>query len=256
MTIRREMRVFPAGLFAVATLLVASGAALAQTPNSGASKQGSMGSMMGGMNQMGRMGGGMGMMNGGGMGMMGGMGSMMGRMNMNQMGRGMGMGMQGGMGMGMMGHMNQMGGMGGGGMMGGMMNGGGMADMGTIHSLFAQSGTISRTVKILPNRIEALTESSDPQTVGLLQEHVAAMKIRLEKNQPIRQGDPLFAALFQNADKVVISVTATERGVKVVETSEDAYTAKLLKSHAQAVSDFIKNGMAGMHTFHLVPPRQ
>ena len=197
-------------------------------------------------------------------------------MNMNQMGRGMGM--QGGMGMGMMngmgmmGRMNQMGGMGGGnmGMMGGMMNGGGMgmmngmgsmmgggmADMGTIHSLFAQSGTISRTVKILPNGIEALTESSDPQTVGLLQEHVAAMKTRLEKNQPIRQGDPLFAALFQNADKVVISVTATERGVKVIETSEDAYTVKLLQSHAQAVSDFIKNGMAGMHTFHPVPPRQ
>ncbi|MBB6054029.1 hypothetical protein [Armatimonas rosea] len=246
MTIRRKMRVFPAGLFAVATLLVASGAALAQTPNSGSSQQGSMGcpmmgnmgSMMGGMNQMGRMGGGMGM-------------GMMGRMNMNQMGRGMGM--QGCM----MGRMNQMGGMGGGNMGGGMgMMNGGMADMGTIHSLFAQSGTISRTVKILPNGIEALTESSDPQTVGLLQEHVAAMKTRLEKNQPIRQGDPLFAALFQNADKVVISVTATERGVKVVETSEDAYTVKLLQSHAQAVSDFIKNGMAGMHTFHPVPPRQ
>jgi uncharacterized protein len=205
MTIRRKMRVFPAGLFAAATLLVASGAAFAQ--------QGNMGCPM-----MGRMGGGMGMMNGGGMGMMGRMGMMNG------------------------------------GMMGSMM-GGGMADMGTIHSLFAQSGTIRRTVKILPNGIEALTESSDPQTAGLLQEHVAAMKTRLEKNQPIRQGDPLFAALFQNADKIVISVTATERGVRVVETSEDAYTVKLLQSHAQAVSDFIKNGMAGMHTFHPAPPR-
>ena len=230
MTIRHKMRVFPAGLFTVATLLVASGAAFAQ--------QGNMGCPMMGM--MGHMGGGMGMM---------------GRMEMSPMGRGMGM--QGGM--GMMGRMHQMGGMGGGmGMMNGMgsMMGSGMADMGTIHSLFAQSGTISRTVKILPNGIEALTESSDPKTVGLLQEHVAAMKTRLEKNQPIRQGDPLFAALFQNADKVVITVTATERGVKVIETSEDAYTVKLLQSHAQAVSDFIKNGMAGMHTFHPLPPRQ
>ena len=142
--------------------------------------------------------------------------------------------------------------------MGGMgmgMMGGGMADMGTIHSLFAQSGSIRRTVNVLPNGIEAITESSDPQTAGLLQEHVAAMKTRLERNQPIRQGDPLFAALFQNADKVVISVTATERGVKVVETSEDAYTVRLLQSHAQAVSDFIKNGMVGMHAFHPVPPR-
>ena len=176
--------------------------------------------------------------------MMGNMGSMMGRM-----GGGMGMMNGRGMGMGMMGRMKQMGGMGGGKM------GRGMADMGTIHSLFAQSGTIRRTVKILPNGIEAITESSDPQTAVLLQEHVAAMKTRLERNQPIRQGDPLFAALFQNADKVEISVTATERGVQVVETSEDAYTVKLLQSHAQAVSDFIKNGMAGMHAFHPVPPR-
>lgn len=191
---------------------------------------GNRGSMMGGMGMMGHMGGGMGMMNGRGMGMMG-------RMNMSPMGRGMGM--MNGAGMGMMGSMRGM----------------GMADMGTIHSLFAQSGSIRRTVKLLPNGIEALTESSDPQTAGLLQEHVAAMKLRLEKKQPIRQGDPLFAALFENADKVVISVTATERGVKVVETSEDAYTVKLLQSHAQAVSDFIKNGMAGMHTFHPVPPR-
>lgn len=227
MTIRREMRVLPAGLLAVATLLVATGATQAQTPTSGSLRQGSMGCPM-----MGHMGGGMGMMNGGGMGMMG---------RMNPMG-GMGGGNRGG-GMGMMNGMSS-------------MMGGGMADMGTIHSLFAQSGTISRTVKILPNGIEALTESSDPQTAGLLQEHVVAMKTRLEKNQPIRQGDPLFAALFQNADKVVISVTATERGVKVVETSEDAYTVKLLHSHAQAVSDFIKNGMAGMHTFHPVPPRK
>jgi uncharacterized protein len=228
MTIRHKMRVFPAGLLAVATLLVGTRAAQAQTPTSGSPQQGNMGCPM--MGNMGRMGG---------------MGSMMGHMNMNQMGRGMGM--QGGMGRGMMGRMGMMNGRG--------MMGGGMADMGTIHSLFAQSGTITRTVTILPNGIEALTESSDPQTVGLLQEHVAAMKTRLEKNQPIRQGDPLFAALFQNADKIVISVTATERGVKVVETSQDAYTVRLLQSHAQAVSDFIKNGMAGMHTFHPVPPR-
>ncbi len=152
--------------------------------------------------------------------------------------------------MGMMGHMNrkQMGrGMG--------IRGGGMADMGTIHSLFAQSGTISRTVKILPNGIEAVTESSDPKTVELLQEHVAAMKTRLEKNQPIRQGDPLFAALFQNADKIKITVIPTKRGVKVIKTSDNAYTVKLLQSHAQAVSDFVKKGMAGMHTYHPSPPR-
>lgn len=158
--------------------------------------------------------------------------------------------------MGMMGHRGAMRGgmMGGMGMMGRTNHLSGMADMGAIHSLFAQSGTIRRTVKILPDGIEAVTESSDPETARLLQVHVAAMKERLEQNQPIRQGDPLFAALFQNADKIQISITPTARGVKVTETSEDAYTVKLLQRHAQAVTGFVQNGMAGMHTFHPVPP--
>lgn len=173
------------------------------------------------------------------------------------MGCGMQMGgMRGGMGM------NRMPGMGGS-MMGGMQNGmgrmqgmqGGMADMGTIHGLFAETGTITRAVKNLPNGIEAVTESSEPNVAKMLQEHVAAMKTRLERGQPIRQGDPLFAALFQNADRIKIEVIPTERGVKVIETSDDPYTVRLLQSHAQAVSGFVRNGMAGMHTYHPAPAK-
>lgn len=142
------------------------------------------------------------------------------------------------------------------GMRGGMgMMGGGMRDMGAIHSLFSRSDTISRTVKLLPNGIEAVTESSDPKVAALLVEHVAAMKGRLEARQPIRAGDPLFAAIFENADKIKVVVTPTARGVKVVETSDDPYTVKLLQSHAKAVSDFVREGMAGMHRMHPAPPK-
>lgn len=237
MTIRNKMRLLPMGMLTAMLLLVGASATQAQMP-----QQGGMECPM-----MGRMSGGMGIM----------MGRGMGHNSMGMMGGGMGhrnrMGAMGG-GMSMMGHMESM--RDGMGRMGRRNQMGGMADMGTIHSLFAQSGTIRRTVKILPDGIEAVTESSDPATVEMLQAHVASMKLRLEQNQPIRQGDPLFAALFQNADKIQISITPTARGVKVTETSEDAYTVKLLQSHARAVSDFIKKGMAGMHTLHPAPPHQ
>ncbi|MBB6054033.1 hypothetical protein [Armatimonas rosea] len=128
-------------------------------------------------------------------------------------------------------------------------------DMQTIHKLFADNKKIKRTVKNIPGGIEALTEATDPKTVALLQEHVAAMKIRLEKNQPMRMWDPLFAVLFQNADKVKMTVENTKRGVKITETSSDAYVVKLLQEHAKAVSGFVKDGIAGMHVSHPAPPK-
>ncbi len=129
----------------------------------------------------------------------------------------------------------------------------GAPDMKTIHQLFANNTTIKRNVKNLPNGIEAVTESTDPKMVKLLQEHVAAMKKRLEKKEPIRQWDPLFAVLFEHADKVKMTIIPTKMGVKIVETSKDAYVVKLLQSHSQAVSGFVKDGMAGMHKSHPAP---
>lgn len=128
-------------------------------------------------------------------------------------------------------------------------------DMQTIHKLFADNKKVKRTVKNIPGGIEALTEASDPKTVALLQEHVAAMKTRLEKKQPMRLWDPLFAVLFQNADKVKMTVTNTKKGVMVTETSDDAYVVTLLQEHAKAVSGFVKDGMAGMHVSHPAPPK-
>ena len=128
-------------------------------------------------------------------------------------------------------------------------------DMQTIHKLFADNKKIKRTVKNIPGGIETLTETSDPKTTLLLQEHVAAMKIRLENKQPMRMWDPLFAVLFQHAEKVKMTVTNTKTGVKIVETSDDSYVVKLLQEHAKAVSGFVKDGMAGMHVSHPAPPK-
>lgn len=128
-------------------------------------------------------------------------------------------------------------------------------DMKTIHRLLADHKTIQRTVKNLPNGVEATTQSRDPKVAAWIQEHTAAMKVRLEKKQPIRMWDPLFAVLFEHADKVALRIVNTKTGVKIVETSADPYVVKLIQEHAKAVNGFVKDGTAGMHVNHPAPPR-
>lgn len=143
---------------------------------------------------------------------------------------------------------------------GGMMPGKGMMqdensvqDMETLHTLFANNKRIKRSVKNIPNGIEATTESNDPKITALIIEHAFAMKERLINKHPIRVWDPLFAALFEHADKIDLKISSTEKGVKVVETSDDPYVAQLIQSHAQGVSEFAKEGMAVMHKRHEAP---
>ncbi|GAB4370640.1 MAG: hypothetical protein OHK0021_13420 [Bryobacter sp.] len=126
-------------------------------------------------------------------------------------------------------------------------------DMRTIHSLFDNHAKIQRSVKYLPNGIEATTESDDPAVRALLVEHTWAMKERLAKKQPIRMWDPLFRALFEHADKIDLKVGNTAKGVKVVETSTDPYVVKLIQSHAEGVSEFTAKGLAVMHKEHPLP---
>jgi YHS domain-containing protein len=103
------------------------------------------------------------------------------------------------------------------------------------------------------NGVEALTESDDPKVKAMIIEHTWAMKERLAKKQPIRQWDPLFAALFEHADKIKLEVKNTAKGVKITETSTDPYVVKLIQSHAQGVSEFVAEGMASMHKRHELP---
>lgn len=126
-------------------------------------------------------------------------------------------------------------------------------DMQAIHRMFANSDKIKRTVKQTPNGVITLTESSDPTVAAMIQEHVAAMHARLKKHQPIRAWDPLFAEIFKRADKIKLDVTNTKNGVRITESSDDPYTVKIIRADARAVSDFVKEGMAGMAKRHEVP---
>lgn len=126
-------------------------------------------------------------------------------------------------------------------------------DMKAIQFLLANRSKIQRTVKNLPDGVETVTESDDPEVTKVLVEHVNAMYKRVEENRPIHARDPLFAELFRNASTLVMKVEKTEKGVKVIETSKNPFSAKLIQAHAKVVSLFLKNGHTEVRKNHAVP---
>ena len=129
------------------------------------------------------------------------------------------------------------------------------ADMRVFHQLFEHRTEITRQVIAREDGIETVTESTNPEVTRLLQTHVEAMLARVKEGRPIHLRDPLFAELFKHADRIEARHELTTGGVRVVETSKDAYVVKLLRAHAEVVSAFLANGMSEMKKNHPVPPR-
>jgi hypothetical protein len=124
------------------------------------------------------------------------------------------------------------------------------ADMMGIHFLFAHRDSIARMVTEIPGGVQTVTESDDPGVTAQVQEHVQAMYARLKEGRSINARDPLFSALFRNADKIDVRIEKTPKGLRVIETSTDAEVVNLIRRHAQVVSLFIANGMPEMMKSH------
>jgi hypothetical protein len=127
-----------------------------------------------------------------------------------------------------------------------------MADMQVFHFLLENRAEIRRTVTVLANGIDTLTESDNPEIAAKLKTHVSAMYGRLKDGRAIHQRDPLFEELFAHADQIDANITYTDKGLHVVETSTDPAVAHLLHRHAETVDAFIKNGMAEMMKEHQI----
>jgi len=151
------------------------------------------------------------------------------------MGRGMGRGRGMGMGRGMGRDVNM------------------QSDMNGFHYLLQNHEKVRRTVKKVEKGVETLTESDDAEVVKVIQEHVLAMKRRLEEGRGLRFWDELFAEIFIKADKIKMIVEKTPKGVRVTETSDDSTVVSLIQSHADVVSKFAEHGFEEAHKNHQVP---
>ena len=117
-----------------------------------------------------------------------------------------------------------------------------VADRDVFHFLLANRADIKRSVKETKTGVETVTESDKPEVAKKIQEHVAAMHERVKAGKGIHYRDPLFAEVFKHYEKIAMVVEKTDKGVKVTETSDDPYVAKLIQAHARVVTKFIENG--------------
>ncbi len=127
------------------------------------------------------------------------------------------------------------------------------ADHEVFQFLLSNHDKIKRTVKELHNGVETLTESDTPEIAAKIREHVEWMTSRIKTDSPIRMRDPLFAEIFKHADKIKMQHQDTGKGVRVTETSDDPYVAKLIQAHAKVVSSFVEHGFAEAMKNHPVP---
>jgi hypothetical protein len=145
---------------------------------------------------------------------------------------GMGPGMMGMMGQGMMAHEERT-----------------QAQLQVTHTMFVNHDRIKRTVENLPNGIRTVTESDDPALADLIKKHVADMGKRVgagdDPGLPI-ESDAL-RKIFRDKDKIKTSYDTTDKGIVVVQTSDDPQTVAALQKHASEVSDFVQEGMAALH---------
>lgn len=138
-----------------------------------------------------------------------------------------------------------------GGMMGGGMMGGGMGDMmgpmRTGMALFRRHAEIRRKVTVLPNGVQAVTESDDAAVAALIQEHVGSMYARIDQDRPFAYPmSRTVPILFQNTGRYHRELQVTPKGVVVTETATDADMVELIQAHAREITGFVVEGMPAM----------
>ncbi|MEY4118505.1 MAG: hypothetical protein RLZZ116_1833 [Planctomycetota bacterium] len=128
-------------------------------------------------------------------------------------------------------------------------------DRDVFQTLLGNHELIRREFRDVEGGIESFTESDNAEVAALIQDHVAAMKVRIENGYRIRMWDPMFREIFDNADKIRMTFENTAKGVKVREVSDDPYVARLIQAHAKVVSGFVARGSAESQLAHEPPAR-
>lgn len=128
-------------------------------------------------------------------------------------------------------------------------------DRDTFVALTNQHQKVRRTVTQREDGIETVTEADDPAVAALITEHAMAMKTRIDSGEGFRYWDPLFKEIWENGSLITTVITPTDKGVRVVQTSTDAYGVKLIKAHAQSVNNFVEKGMDIIGEPHEAPAR-
>jgi len=118
----------------------------------------------------------------------------------------------------------------------------GRAEMQNAHFLVVNHDRLERSVEEIPNGVQTMTTTKDPELLDPLRQHVQEMSAVLERGGHVRMWDPLFVEIFEHSEAIQIEIEEIEDGVRVTETSEDEEVVKLIRAHARKIDQFLARG--------------
>ena len=118
-----------------------------------------------------------------------------------------------------------------------------------LKTIFQNHKKISRTVKNIKNGIETLTVSEDEKIRQSVVSHVSMMVTRMQqgKNPEVIIQSPTLTELFKYYKKINTEIELVNKGIKVIQTSNDPKVINLLQKHAAEINDMVKRGMRSVH---------
>ena len=118
-----------------------------------------------------------------------------------------------------------------------------------LKQLFQKHNEIKRLVENIPNGIITVTESDNEELRSSIVDHVTMMVTRLqeEKNPQVIIQSPTLHEIFKYYDEIETEIELTEKGISVIQTSENPEVVALLQQHASEISDMVDRGMQAVH---------
>ena len=118
----------------------------------------------------------------------------------------------------------------------------GRPEMQNAHFLVTNHDRLERAVEEIPNGVQTVTTTDDPELVEPLRKHVQEMSAVLAEGGHVRKWDPLFAEISEHGEAIQIEIEEIDDGVRVTETSEDEEVVKLIRAHARKIDQFLARG--------------
>ena len=118
-----------------------------------------------------------------------------------------------------------------------------------LRNIFQNHGEIRRNVINIPNGIKTETYSEDENVRQSIVNHVSMMVTRIQegKNPEVIIQSPTLDVLFRYHDKIETEIELTDKGINVLQTSEDPMVVGLLQKHAAEINDMVERGMRAVH---------
>jgi hypothetical protein len=118
-----------------------------------------------------------------------------------------------------------------------------------LATMFGNFDRITREVTYLPDGIRTVTFSEDEDLMSVVVSHVVGMIDRVEEGRDpqVFIQSPTLDILFERRDTITTTIETTEKGIIVVQTSDDTEVVAALHTHAAEVSDMVDRGMEAVH---------